>query len=61
MKIEILKDGMKLYTYTMAYVDDLLIISKDPKFCMGEIASQFRLKQDNIAPPPRCLLVYKYI
>ena len=43
-KIEILKDGRKLYTYIIVYVDGFLVIAKDPKFYMDAIASQFRLK-----------------
>ena len=41
-------DDEKIYTYILVYVDGFLIIFKNPKIQMDDIAFQFRLKEDSI-------------
>ena len=39
------------YTYIMVYVDDILIIDKDPGYFMDILKSSYVIKPDSIKPP----------
>jgi hypothetical protein len=47
-------DGFEYYGYVLVYVDDILVISANPKETMAIIEKSFRLK-DGFAPPNRYL------
>jgi hypothetical protein len=43
-------DGFKYYEYILMYVDDVLVISHDPKPIMETIKQAYRLKEEPTAP-----------
>jgi hypothetical protein len=45
------KDGFEYYAYILVYVDDLLIIHKDPKEFMTQIQESFTVKPSSIGEP----------
>lgn len=47
-------DGFEYYAYVLVYVDDILVVSANPKDTMRAIEKSFRLK-DGFAPPQRYL------
>jgi hypothetical protein len=48
-------DGNEYYAYILVYVDDLLIIDKNPKRFMAQVQSDFTVKKESIGPPDRYL------
>ncbi|GFH50714.1 hypothetical protein CTEN210_07190 [Chaetoceros tenuissimus] len=48
-------DGNEYYAYILVYVDDLLIIDKNPKRFMEKIQGDFTVKKESIGPPDRYL------
>ena len=48
-------DGSRYYEMMLVYVDDILVISHDPKPIMDKISSQFRLKEGSVGPPKQYL------
>ncbi|GFH61944.1 pol protein [Chaetoceros tenuissimus] len=48
-------DGNEYYSYILVYVDDLLIIDKNPKRFMEQIQGDFTVKKESISPPDRYL------
>ena len=51
MKPETDSQGFKYYSYILVYVDDLLIIDKQPSRYMKMVQSDFTVKQDSIKRP----------
>jgi len=47
-------DGFAYYAYILVYVDDILVVSHEPKTTMEALSKLFRLK-DGFAPPTRYL------
>ena len=45
------KDGFEYYAYILVYVDDLLIIDKNPKEFMSQIQENFTVKPSSIEEP----------
>ncbi len=43
-------DGHEYYNYVLVYVDDLLILSHDPKLIMMTIQKEYRLKEEPTPP-----------
>ena len=50
-KPETSPQGFKYYSYVMVYVDDILIVSKDPSRYMKQIQEDFTLKPSSIGVP----------
>ena len=50
-KPETAADGFKYYSYILVYVDDLLIIDKDPSYYMCMVQSDFTVKPGSIEIP----------
>ncbi|GFH50430.1 hypothetical protein CTEN210_06904 [Chaetoceros tenuissimus] len=48
-------DGSEYYSYILVYVDDLLIINKNPKRFMERIQGDITVKKESIGPPDRYL------
>ena len=44
-------DGFEYYTYLLVYVDNLLLIMKDPKESMAQILESFTVKYSSIEEP----------
>ena len=44
-------DGERYYEYILAYVDNLLCISFDPRTTMQQIGERMKFKKDQIKPP----------
>ena len=44
-------NGFKYYSYIVVYVDDLLIIDKEPTVFMNQIQETFKVKKDSIEEP----------
>jgi len=45
------KDGFKYYEYIFVYVDDLLIVSKDPRHWITRLQASYELKEESVGPP----------
>ena len=45
------KDGFKYYEYIFVYVDDLLILSKEPMHWIKRLQAVYDLKDESIGPP----------
>lgn len=45
------KDGFKFYEYILVYVDDILILSKDPKHWLEKLQAIYEIKEESIGPP----------
>ena len=50
-KRNIRTDGTPYYEYLLAYVDDVLAISLDPKAIVEEIGKSFTIKDNKYGPP----------
>jgi hypothetical protein len=48
-------NGIEYYEYIFIYVDDLLVLSEDPKAILKTIGEIYRLKSDSVAKPTTCL------
>ena len=48
-------DGFQYYEYVLVYIDDLLIISHDPKTVMQDLQRRYTIKPDSIKPPDEYL------
>jgi Reverse transcriptase (RNA-dependent DNA polymerase) len=44
-------DGEEYYEYVLMYVDDILVISIDPRSILEDVQRTFKLKNDKIEPP----------
>ena len=51
MKPGLTKEGTKFYHYICIYVDDILIISDDPKLYMEQMGEHFLIKRESIGQP----------
>ena len=51
LKASIKSNGTKVYDYILVYVDDLLIIFKNPDKYMKQIQEKYRVKPESIGPP----------
>ncbi len=49
------KDGFTFYEYVFVYVDDLLVLSKDPMHWIKRLQAVYDLKDESIGPPKLCL------
>ena len=48
-------DGFQYYEYVLVYIDDLLIVSHDPKTVMQDLQRRYTIKPDSIKPPDEYL------
>ena len=55
MRPAINKNGLNCWEYILAYVDDVLCISPDPKTPLTLLSKKFKLKNDEIIPPTNYL------
>ncbi|KAL7577136.1 hypothetical protein ACA910_019738 [Epithemia clementina (nom. ined.)] len=44
-------DGFQYYKYVLVYIDDILVISHDPRKVMDALKKQYTIKPDSIKPP----------
>jgi hypothetical protein len=51
LKPEVAIDGTKHYAYVLAYVDDVLAISKDPSKVIESLKATYKLKEGSVGPP----------
>ena len=51
MRKQVRPDGFKYWEYVLCYVDDLLVISHDPKAVMDYMSSKYTLKDGSVKPP----------
>ena len=51
MKPQVKANGDKYWQYVLCYVDDLLVISHDPKQAMAYLGSRFTLKEGSVKEP----------
>ena len=49
-------DGFEHYEYIFVYVDDLLILSKQPMDWIKKLGAIYDLKEDSIGPPDTYLV-----
>jgi len=48
-------DGEAYYEYLLVYVDDMLMLSHDPKMTMEAIRKVFKFKEGSVGKPSKCL------
>jgi len=48
-------DGTPYYEYIFMYVDDLLVLSKNPQAILKTIGDIYRLKENSVAKPTKYL------
>ena len=48
-------DGTKYWEYILCYVDDMLVISHDPKSVMQHLESKYTLKESSVKEPDEYL------
>ena len=51
MKKDTKIDGTYYYSYILVYVDDILILSEDPKTYMQMLSEQYYIKDNSIGAP----------
>ena len=51
MRAAVRSDGFQYWEYILIYVDDLLVISENPKDILAKIDYYFPIKPDSIGPP----------
>ena len=45
------KDGFEYYEYIFVYVDDVLVLSKDPRCWINRLQAVYEIREDTIHPP----------
>jgi hypothetical protein len=51
IRAQVKPDGFEYYEMVLVYVDDIMVLSHEPKQTMDAIASLYRLKEDSIGEP----------
>ena len=51
LKRDAKSDGTFDFSYILVYVDDILILSEDPKIYMESLSKRYYVKESSIGPP----------